>query len=49
MAKKTGTADDQKRDRDAFEQAASAKHQRGLQEDNGAVIVQLGDLKSSSL
>jgi len=35
--------------RDAFEQAASAKHQRGLQEDNGAVIVQLGDLKSSSL
>jgi len=29
--------------RDAFEQVASVKHQRGLE--NGAVIVQAGDLK----
>jgi hypothetical protein len=30
--------------RDAFEEAASAKHQRGQSEENGAVIVQAGDL-----
>ena len=35
-----------KKHRDAFEQAASAKHQRGQFEDNGAVVVQPGDLKS---
>jgi Protein of unknown function (DUF1488) len=35
--------------RDAFEQVASAKHQRGLDEDNGAVIVQAGDLKTFTL
>ena len=32
--------------RDAFEQAASAKHQRGQLEEDGVVIVQSGDLKS---
>jgi hypothetical protein len=32
--------------RDAFEQAASDKHQRGLIEERGAVIVQAGDLKT---
>ena len=35
-----------KKHRDAFEQAASAKHQRGQLEENGAVIVQPSDLKS---
>jgi hypothetical protein len=35
--------------RNAFEQAASAKHQRGQLEESGVVIVQAGDLKSSSL
>ena len=32
--------------RDAFEQVANAKHRRGLEEENGAVIVQAGDLKT---
>jgi hypothetical protein len=32
--------------RDAFEHIANTKHQRGLQEENGAVIVQAGDLKA---
>jgi hypothetical protein len=31
--------------RDAFEQIASAKHQRGQLEENGVVIVEAGDLK----
>ena len=34
--------------RDAIEQVASVKHQRGQCEESGAVIVQAGDLKSSS-
>ena len=34
--------------RDAFEQVASAKHQRGQLEESGTVIVQAGDLKFSS-
>ena len=32
--------------RDALEQAASAKHQRGGLEENGAVVVQASDLKA---
>ena len=32
--------------RDRFELAASAKHQRGEVEESGAVVVQVGDLKS---
>lgn len=32
--------------RDAIEQAASAKHQRGQLEGNGAVLVQAGDLNA---
>ena len=35
-----------KKHRDAFEQAASAKYQRGQFEESGSVIVQSGDLKS---
>jgi hypothetical protein len=35
-----------KKHRDAVEQAASAKHQRGELEEDGAVVVQLGDLRS---
>jgi hypothetical protein len=35
-----------KKHRDALEQAASAKHQRGGLEENGAVIVQVSDLKT---
>jgi hypothetical protein len=35
-----------KKHRDALEQAASAKHQRGQLEEDGAVIVQPGDLMS---
>ena len=31
---------------DEFEQVASEKHQRGRIEENGAVIVQAGDLKT---
>ena len=34
--------------RDAIEKIASLKHQRGQCEESGAVIVQAGDLKSSS-
>jgi hypothetical protein len=34
--------------RDALEQIASAKHQRGELEDSGAVIVQARDLKAPS-
>ena len=33
--------------RDAIEQVASVKHQRGLLDESGAVIVQAGDLKPS--
>jgi Protein of unknown function (DUF1488) len=33
--------------RDAFEQVASAKHQRGQLEENGAIIVLAGDLALS--
>jgi hypothetical protein len=33
--------------RDAIEQVANLKHQRGQYEESGAVIVQGGDLKSS--
>lgn len=33
--------------RDAIEQVASVKHQRGLLDQSGAVIVQAGDLKPS--
>ena len=33
--------------RDAIERAASDKHQRGLLEEDGTVIVQAGDLKIS--
>ena len=32
--------------RDAFERVASAKHQRGQLEESGAVIVEVGDLKT---
>ena len=32
--------------RDAFEHVADIKHQRGLQEESGAVIVKAGDLKT---
>ena len=35
-----------KKHRDAFEQAASAKHRRGQLEGDGVVIVQPADLKS---
>ena len=35
--------------REAIEQAASTKHQRGRLEEGGAVIVQVGDLKPSSV
>jgi hypothetical protein len=35
--------------RDAFEMAASAKHQRGQLEETGVLIVQAGDLKFSRL
>ena len=35
--------------REAIEQAASTKHQRGQLEEGGAVIVQLGDLKPSGV
>jgi hypothetical protein len=34
--------------RDVVESAATAKHQRGQLEESGAVIVQTGDLKTSS-
>ena len=34
--------------RDTFERVASAKHERGQLEENGAVTVEAGDLKSSS-
>lgn len=34
--------------RDAIEQVASVKHQRGECEESGAVIVHAGDVKSSS-
>ena len=34
--------------RDAIEEVANVKHQRGQCEENGAVIVLPGDLKSSS-
>lgn len=34
--------------RDAFERVASAKHERGQLAESGAVIVEAGDLKSSS-
>jgi hypothetical protein len=34
--------------RDRFEQAASAKHQRGQFEDGGLVIVDVADLKAAS-
>jgi hypothetical protein len=34
--------------RNALEQVASAKHQRGQLEENGAVFVQTADLKSSN-
>jgi Protein of unknown function (DUF1488) len=34
--------------RDALELAASAKHQRGQHDESGAVIVDAGDLKTSS-
>ena len=34
--------------RDAIEEVANVKHQRGQCEENGAVIVQHGDLRSSS-
>ena len=33
--------------RDAIEQVASVKHQRGLLDESGAVVVQAGDLKPS--
>jgi hypothetical protein len=33
--------------RDRFEQAASAKHQRGQVEEDGLVIVDVGDVKSA--
>ena len=33
--------------RDAIEQVANVKHQRGQREESGTVIVQGGDLKSS--
>jgi hypothetical protein len=32
--------------RDAFERVADIKHQRGLQDESGAIIVQAGDLKT---
>jgi hypothetical protein len=35
------------KNRDAIEQVASVKHQRGLLDDSAAVIVQAGDLKPS--
>jgi hypothetical protein len=35
--------------RDALEKAASAKYQRGELEEDGAVIVQAGDLRSLTL
>jgi hypothetical protein len=34
--------------RDALELAASAKHQRGQHDESGTVIVDAGDLKTSS-
>jgi len=34
--------------REAIEQVASVKHQRGEREESGAVIVQAGDLKFSN-
>ena len=34
--------------RDAFEQVASGKHQRGQLEESGTVIVEVGDLKMMS-
>ena len=36
-----------KKHRDAIEQFASIKHQRGLLDESGAVVVQAGDLEPS--
>jgi len=35
--------------RDAIEQVASVKHRRGLLDESGVVVVQVGDLKCRSL